>query len=634
MLAICCVMMVTACNRPTERSKTVAADTVAVDSSAWLMEQVDHYYKNVEHDSLATLTPIAMDFFSRNRQWQQYYTAWCLYVNDLVWNGQMDQGFAEARKMHEDAIKRNNAFGLSEAYTAMGIAYHFQKNNSESARCYQQALKHYPKNADQTVKLNIYSYYCQVLVDAKDFQTMGDVLAEWKAFLDHLTDGKDDTKENAHKYFRFHRENYKYHFGLGRYRLASIELDQMKHYLELETDCEMYEAQVAGFRTQLAMARKDYNEAMSWSDVEIDLCRDQDFNTFLNALKHRTEVLQTLGHYKEALRAYNDYDRQKDSIIKADSRQQLNELNKRFEVDELKAQQERSELEHDRELLQIYLFATVAAIFLLMLFIYVRHRAAHRLKKAHAMLEQSNEELQQSYEKLKVANAKAEESSKMKTNFIQQISHEIRTPLNILSGFTQVVTTPGLDLDDEERQDINRQINENTNRITSLVNKMLELSDANSQATIQRTDQVSASQIVMQAIEASAINRAQHLTFIVLMGDEAEETLLTTNLRQASRALTQILDNARKFTKQGTVRILTTISSKTVNFIVEDTGIGVPASEADHIFEEFVQLDEYYDGTGIGLTVARSIARRLGGDVILDKTYSPGSRFIMRLPRT
>lgn len=631
--AICCGIMVTGCNQPTGHSKSVATDTVAIDSSAWLMEQVDHYYKNVEHDSLATLVPVAMDYFSHNQQWQQYYTTWCLYVNDLVWNGQMDLGFAEARKMHKDAIQRNNAFGLSEAYTAMGIAYHFQKNNSESARCYQQALKHYPQSADQAVKLNIYSYYCQVLVDAKDFNTMGEVLSEWKAFLDHLTDGKDDTEENAHKYFRFHRENYKYHYGLGRYRLASIELDQMQHYLDLETDREMYEAQVAGFRTQLAMARQNYNDAMSWSDVEIDLCRQQDFNTFLNALKHRTEVLQTLGHYEEALRAYNDYDRQKDSIIKADSRQQLNELNKRFEVDELKAQQERSELEHDRELLSIYLGIAVAALFLLMLFIYFRHRAAHRLKKAHILLEQSNEELQQSYEKLKVANARAEESSKMKTNFIQQISHEIRTPLNILSGFTQVVTTPGLELDDEERQDINHQITENTHRITSLVNKMLELSEANSQAVIERTDQVPVSQIAVRAIDESAISHAQHLTFDLQMGEDADATLLTTNLRQAARALTQILDNAKKFTKQGTVRLTTSISPNTVCYTVEDTGIGVPASEAEHIFDEFVQLDEYYDGTGIGLTVARSITRRLGGDVTLDKTYSPGSCFVMRLPR-
>ena len=130
-----------------------------------LMELVDHYYKNVEHDSLAALTPQAMDYFRRHQRWQQYYTTWCLLVNDLVWNGQMDQGFEEAHKMHRDAIKRNNAFGLSEAYTAMGIAYHFQNNNKESAECYQQALKHFPADADQGVKLNIYSYYCQVLVD-------------------------------------------------------------------------------------------------------------------------------------------------------------------------------------------------------------------------------------------------------------------------------------------------------------------------------------------------------------------------------------------------------------------------------------------------------------------------------------
>jgi signal transduction histidine kinase len=69
-----------------------------------------------------------------------------------------------------------------------------------------------------------------------------------------------------------------------------------------------------------------------------------------------------------------------------------------------------------------------------------------------------------------------------------------------------------------------------------------------------------------------------------------------------------------------------------VDFIVSDTGIGVPPEEAEHIFEEFVQLDDYYDGTGIGLTLARSIARRLGGDIVLDTTYSPGARFVFTLP--
>lgn len=67
-------------------------------------------------------------------------------------------------------------------------------------------------------------------------------------------------------------------------------------------------------------------------------------------------------------------------------------------------------------------------------------------------------------------------------------------------------------------------------------------------------------------------------------------------------------------------------------FSVEDTSIGIPHKEAERIFDEFVQLDEYYDGTGIGLTVARSLVRSIGGDIILDTAYIGGSRFVMTLP--
>lgn len=645
-IGVVCWLLLVGCQQVGHRSDGASglADSAAVDSTKILMDLVDHYYKNVEHDSLARLVPHAMVYFSEHQRWQQYYTSWCLLVNDLVWNGQMERGFEEAHKMHRDAVERNNAFGLSEAYTAMGIAYHFQNNNKESADCYQQALHYFPADADQSVKLNIYSYYCQVLVDAKDYETSEKVLTEWKVFLDNLTGGKVTNGKDAHRYFRFHRENYKYHYAQGRYRLASGELDVMQRFLDKENDRELYEAQVAGFRTQLAMARRDYNEAMAWSDVEIELCRKQDFNTFLNALKHRTEVLQTLGHYEEALRAYHSYDKQKDSLIRADSRHQLNELNKRFQVDELKAQQERSELEHEREQLRLVLLIAVIVVAALMLFIFFRQRAAHHLREAHRLLEQSNDELQQSYEQLKIANARAEESSKMKTNFIQQISHEIRTPLNVLSGFTQIVTTPGMELDDETREDINRQITENTGRITGLVNKMLELSDANSRSVISRTDNVPAVQIAAQAVDASGIANALHLEFCMQVGENVEETMLTTNLSQATRALTLLLDNACKFTRpaeahhrhdkverqHAVLRLKQT--SSTVRFIIEDTGIGIPAAEAEHVFDEFVQLNEYYDGTGIGLTVARSIARRLGGDVILDTAYTAGARFIMTLP--
>ena len=78
-------------------------------------------------------------------------------------------------------------------------------------------------------------------------------------------------------------------------------------------------------------------------------------------------------------------------------------------------------------------------LFAFLLFIYYRHRAAKRIEVAH-------NQLKKAYEQLEIANARAEESSRMKSNFIQQISHEIRTPLNVLSGFAQVLTTPGMKL--------------------------------------------------------------------------------------------------------------------------------------------------------------------------------------------
>ena len=261
----------------------------------------------------------------------------------------------------------------------------------------------------------------------------------------------------------------------------------------------------------------------------------------------------------------------------------------------------------------------------------IRHRAQRKLEEKN--------------KQLTIANARAEESSKMKTNFIQQISHEIRTPLNILSGFTQILTTPGMELDADTQKDINGKIVENTDRITNLVNKMLELSDANSKAVIERTDDVPAVQVAAQAADTSGVTTASHVTFDMKLSADAEQAMMHTNLQQASRALALLLDNAQKFIKQPgdnseleeqtgqvTLAVSTASDPATIVFTVEDTGIGVPAAEAEHIFEEFVQLNEFYDGTGIGLTVARSIARRLGGDIKLDTTCKRGARFVMTLP--
>lgn len=277
------------------------------------------------------------------------------------------------------------------------------------------------------------------------------------------------------------------------------------------------------------------------------------------------------------------------------------------------------------------ILALVVIIIIFGLLIYFHHRSSVRLKKA--------------YHELEIANKRAQELSRMKSDFIQQISHEIRTPLNILSGFTQVLTMSDAKLDEAMRQEIKGKITENTDRITSLVNKMLELSEARSQTVIECYDKVTAVQIVTEAINASGIEKASHLEFDLLIAPDAKDVRIQTNLAAAVRSLSLVLDNARKFTApaegrphtppsdqlQKVVLRLTGLSGR-LFFSVEDTGIGIAHKDAERIFDEFVQLDEFYDGTGIGLTVARSLARRIGGDIKVDTAYIGGSRFVMTLP--
>ena len=270
---------------------------------------------------------------------------------------------------------------------------------------------------------------------------------------------------------------------------------------------------------------------------------------------------------------------------------------------------------------QRYMAIILALVVIILCFLFVSY-----------FRQQSAKRLASAYRSLGIANERNKETSRMKTSFIQQMSHEIRTPLNILSGFTQILTSEEMEIDDKTRREINEKIIENTNRITELVNKMLELSDVNSKTIIERTDNVPALKIAQDAIGVITANEEATIPIELKWGEGVDKLSLQTNEKAAQRAIVLLLDNAERYTKKGSITLTINRKEEYVMFVVEDTGIGIPPREAEHIFEEFVQLDEYEVGTGIGLTVARSICRRLGGDVILDTTYTNGARFVILLP--
>lgn len=294
---------------------------------------------------------------------------------------------------------------------------------------------------------------------------------------------------------------------------------------------------------------------------------------------------------------------------------------------------ERRIVEKEAELSQQRLVAVVVITVILLLFFHIYGMMRRR---AYRKLDATNKQL-------KLANQRAEESNRMKDKFIKQISHEVRTPLNVLSGFSQVLAYTDIEIDREELKSIRKKIVENTERITQLVDKMLDLSLINTDADIECNDSITPAQVACKAIELCGINKARHLVLELQEEPEAETTQMRTNQQAAVKALAMLLDNAMKFThplafkgtlpdQKARVTIIIGMSDKEVTFTVEDTGIGIPADQTENIFTEFVQLDEYTDGTGIGLSIARSLARHMNGDVTLDTSYTDGARFVMTLP--
>ena len=162
-------------------------------------------------------------------------------------------------------------------------------------------------------------------------------------------------------------------------------------------------------------------------------------------------------------------------------------------------------------------------------------------------------------------------------------------------------------------------------RAISMILKLTDLDDIQpDMPPIERTDNIMVAQVSDEAIKISGVEKSQFANFAYNVAPDAAATMLSTNQQKAVRALTHLLDNALKFTSEGTITII---------YAVEDSGTGIEAADAERIFEPYTKLNQFFDGQGIGLTVARNLARRLGGDITYDSAFAgPGSRFVLTLP--
>ena len=255
-----------------------------------------------------------------------------------------------------------------------------------------------------------------------------------------------------------------------------------------------------------------------------------------------------------------------------------------------------------------------------------------KLLSDYRSLEQNFDNVGQGYEQALLAFDKMEEDKQKMQNIVDTLrkqNEELQQSGSKINGSIlqkkQIIEKAALEA--------KKQIVTNPAVALKQLNNILNANDIDIETAIDADDNILVSQILDKAINESGIKAANYLTFKEDVPEEVKSTMLFTNEAQLARALSVLLDNAAKFTTEGSVKLSASSDGNNLKFIVEDTGSGIPAEEAEHIFEPFVKLNSYFDGDGIGLTAARSIARRLKGDVILDTDFAgPGARFILSIP--
>lgn len=231
------------------------------------------------------------------------------------------------------------------------------------------------------------------------------------------------------------------------------------------------------------------------------------------------------------------------------------------------------------------------------------------------------EELQQSLD-----------SAKSNTEYMQNLTHEIRTPLNAMYGFAQLLALPDGCLSSTERQEYFKHINNSFNMLSMLIDDVLDLADVahGNYHTVMGT--VDVNTICRSAIDM-AIIRKQAEVNMVFTSDVDDSYTIQSDARRIQQLLVNYLTNACKHTMHGEIHlhVSTTEVPDHLTFSVTDTGEGIPAEQAENIFERFKKLNQSVQGHGLGLNICSIIAQNLGGTVKLDTTYTNGARFLFIL---
>lgn len=345
----------------------------------------------------------------------------------------------------------------------------------------------------------------------------------------------------------------------------------------------------------------------------IETNRAPGFTRILQTYKDKAYLFRRAKRPEDACIAYERAMQVSDSLIKKEYIGRVEALRLKSDIDQL--QLEKTALTAKNRLIG-FIFALCILVIAVSISIYYYKSLKMTRKLQKEIYKQS---------------IKAQESEQMKSVFIRSICHEIRTPLNSINGFSEILideSTPP-----EEKKEYLAIIQENTRLLTSLLDSLIEVSNLDSLTESLALENTEVTAICRTEMEL--LQKTEGKESIQYLLDFPDETCVAhTHAQYLSILLRSLLNNANKFTREGSIRLTCKYDreQKKVVISVADTGCGIPADKQEYIFQRFTKLDSFTHGNGLGLYLCRLIARHMQGNLQIDPDWTQGTNFIFTIP--
>ena len=597
-------------------STIIASTTDKADSWTKEKESIVHEVISTFHNSLGFdyLTREECDslnadgLLSQLDESQRYYTYFELeriLIKSSLFRGEIRMAIAQSDQMYSKARALAYPFGNALALNAMGEVYSYTGRLREAGAAYEESLRLLDGMDGEDVHIRM------LLVELIDYNLRIRNVNGASRYLARLNLYPEDRLSPLELAMR--------HISNASCQLFKGDLKAASHYL----------VQIGQLETQLIPEIRQYlliidaRYLVATGEHEAALTAYNDFlqteyarinhNIYKEALLEKADLLVKMGNKEEAYGQYGKVFSYIKTSFEKNYPKEIDRLCTRFQADQLAYQNERDRIVSMR----FYLAGIIVSVLFLIFLLVLGWKKIFRLKRSQMRQEAMKE--------------KAVQAIQRKNMFLSNMSHEVRTPLNAIVGFSAVLTDEDESFDDESRREFSEIIKVNSFQLLKLINDILDFSDFendNITFNIRTHDAVKLCNEVVETVMAS-----RKLEVEMRFDTDLSVLMLDTDDARLRQVLINLLVNATKFTEQGSIVLeLKMADAGTALFSVTDTGCGIPPEKQHLIFERFEKLNDFVQGSGLGLSICQLIVKYMNGKLWVDSGYTRGARFCFTHP--